>query len=152
LEQVAQKISIHQVELSTTLSSLETSTNNVTSLFRKLCDTSILTHGIKDKLSKIDENLKVSADLLSLDLSYSSADYLKIKFLTNFQAELLREEAKTRATLVDIQDMILPNMDALPKHIAHAKTLIHDNKFSIANHMMELLEEVQIGCHARKVL
>ena len=34
--------------------------------------------------------------------------------------------------------MILPNMDALQKHIAHEKILIHDNNFSIVDHMIEL--------------
>ena len=48
--------------------------------------------------------------------------------------------------------MILPNMDALQKHIAHAKTLIHDNNFSIADHMMGLLAKVQITLHTSKVL
>ena len=86
------------------------------------------------------------------NLSYSSAHYTKIRFLTNMQAKLLREEAKIRATLVDIQGMILPNMDALQKHITHAKTLIHDNNFSIVDHMMELSAEVQIALHASKVL
>ena len=61
LELVAQKIEIHQVDLSTILGSLETSCNNVTSLFGKLCDTSIFTNEIKDKLLKIDEYLKESA-------------------------------------------------------------------------------------------
>ena len=65
---------------------------------------------------------------------------------------MLREEAEIRATLVDIQGMILPNLDALKKHIAHAKTLIHDTNFSIANHMMELSKKVQIALHASKVL
>ena len=86
LEQVAQKIGIYQVDLSTILSSLETFVNNVTSLFRKLCDTSSFTQEIKDKLSKIDEDLKESAHQLSLDPSYSSAHYSKIRFLTNLQA------------------------------------------------------------------
>ena len=58
------------------------------------------------------------------------------------QAELLKEEARKRSTLVDIQNLILPNMDALQKHIAHAKTLTHDNNFYIADHMIELLAEV----------
>ena len=47
------------------------------------------------------------------------------------------EEGRIRATLVDIQGMILSNMDALQKHSAHAKTLIHDNNISIFDHMME---------------
>ena len=83
LEQVVQKIAIKQVELSTNLSSLKTSTNNVTLLCRNLCDTSIFTQGIKDKLSKIDEDLKASAHQLSFDPSYSSSHYSKIIFLTN---------------------------------------------------------------------
>lgn len=61
LEQVAQKIAIEQVELSTILSTLETYVNNVVSLFVKLSDTSIFTREIKDKLSKIDEDMKASA-------------------------------------------------------------------------------------------
>ena len=56
------------------------------------------------------------------------------------------------ATLAEIQGMILPNMDALQKHIAHTKAIIHDNNFSIADHMMELSVEVQIALHARKVI
>ena len=64
----------------------------------------------------------------------------------------MREEARIRATLVEIQGMILPNMDVLQKQIEHAKTLTHDNNFSIPDHMMELLVEVQIALHASKVL
>ena len=104
------------------------------------------------KLSKIDEDMKASAHQLSLDPSHSFAHYTKIRYLTNLQAKLLKEEARIRATVAKIQGMILPNMDALQKHIAHAKTLIHDNNFSIADHMMELLTKVQITLHARKVL
>ena len=49
--------------------------------------------------------------------------------------------------------MILPaNMDALQKHIEHSKTLIHDNNFSIANHLIELSVEVQVALHTCKVL
>ena len=43
-------------------------------------------------------------------------------------------------------------MDALQKHIAHAKTLIHDKKFSIVDHMIELSVEVQVALHTCKVL
>ena len=102
MELIAQKIAIHQVDLSTILGSLETSCNNVTSLLGKLYDTSIFTKEIKGKLSKIDEDLKESGQKLSLDPSYSYAHYSKIRFLTNLQVELLREEARIRATLVDI--------------------------------------------------
>lgn len=68
------------------------------------------------------------------------------------QVELLREEVRIRCTLVDIQNMILPNMDALQKHIAHSKTLIHDNNFSIVDHMIELSAEVQNALHTCKAL
>ena len=48
--------------------------------------------------------------------------------------------------------MILPNMDAMQKHIVHSKTLIHDNNFSIADHMIELSTEVQIALNTCKIL
>ena len=48
--------------------------------------------------------------------------------------------------------MILPNMDVGKKHIAHAKKLIHDNNFSIVDHMIELSEEVQVAFNISKVL
>ena len=83
MELISQNIGIHQVDLSTILGSLETSCNNVTSLFDKLCDTSILTKDIKDNFSEIDEDLKASAQKLQLDPSYSSTHYTKIRFLTD---------------------------------------------------------------------
>ena len=61
LEQVAQKISIDKLELSTTLATLEISIDNLVSLFVKFSDTSIFTKEIKDKLFKIDEDIKASA-------------------------------------------------------------------------------------------
>ena len=93
-----------------------------------------------------------SAHQLRLDPSSSSAHFKKIRFLSDVQEKLLREEARIRSTLIDIKNMILPNMDALQKHIAHSKTLIHGNKFSIADHMIELSVEVQIALHTCKVL
>ena len=60
------------------------------------------TKDIKDKLSKIDEDLKASAQKLQLDPSYSSTHYTKIIFLTNMQAKLLRQEARIRIILIDI--------------------------------------------------
>ena len=64
LEHIAQQIAIYQVELSTILGSLETSCTNVSSLFGKLCDVSNFTKEIMEKLSKIDEDLKVSVQKL----------------------------------------------------------------------------------------
>ena len=153
LEQIAQKIAIHQVELSTSLSSLESTCNIVTILFGKLCDISIFTKDIKEKLAKIDEDMKASAQQLHLDPSSNSAHFSKIRFLTNKQVELLREEARIRETLTKLQGLILPNMDAVQKHIAaHAKILIDDNNFSIVNHMIELSTEVQVALNISKVL
>ena len=43
-----------------------------------------------------------------------------------------------RKTIIDTQSMILPLMDVMQKHPAHAKTLVHDTNFSVANLMMEL--------------
>ena len=68
------------------------------------------------------------------------------------KVELLREEARIRSTLIDIQSMILPNMDALQKHIAHSKIFINDNDLSIVDHMIELLVEVKITLYTCKVL
>ena len=61
LEHIDQQIVIHQVEISKILVNLETSYSNVTSLFWKLCDVSEFKKEIKDKLSKIDEDLKANA-------------------------------------------------------------------------------------------
>ena len=66
LELISQQISIHQVELSIILGSLETSCIRVSFLFGKLCDISIFTKEIKEKLSKNDEDLKASAQKLQL--------------------------------------------------------------------------------------
>lgn len=64
LKFIAQQITIYQVELSTILGFLETSCINVSFLFGKLCDTSIFSKEIRDKLSKIDKDLKESAQQL----------------------------------------------------------------------------------------
>ena len=68
------------------------------------------------------------------------------------KAELLREEARIREILIEIQGMILPNMDVVQKHIAPAKTIIHGNNFSIADHMIELSTKVQVALNTSKVL
>ena len=48
--------------------------------------------------------------------------------------------------------MILPVMDAMKKHIVDSKNLIHDNNFSIVDHMIELSIEVQIAIHTCNIL
>ncbi|MFA1084095.1 hypothetical protein, partial [Klebsiella pneumoniae] len=77
LEHIAQHIAINQVELSSILANIENSFTNVTSLFAKLCDVTEYTKGIKEKLNKIDEDLKVSAQNLKLDPSSSSSHHLR---------------------------------------------------------------------------
>lgn len=37
-------------------------------------------------------------------------------------------------------------------HIAHAKTLIHDNNFSVVDQMIELSVEIQVALHTSQVL
>ena len=64
----------------------------------------------------------------------------------------MREEERIRSTLIDIQNMILPVMDTMQKHIAYSKILIHDNNFSVADHMIELSAEVQIALSSCKIL
>ncbi|GLJ47583.1 hypothetical protein SUGI_1004850 [Cryptomeria japonica] len=144
LEHIAQQIAIKQVELTTILAKLENSFNNVTSFFAKLCDVTEFTKGIRDQLKKVDDDLKASAQQLQLDPSSSSAHHSKIRVLSDKQSELLREDARIWSTLLDIQNMILPNMDTMQKHIAHSKTLIHDNSFSVAEHVIELSAKVQV--------
>ena len=89
---------------------------------------------------------------MALDPSTSSTHYAKIRYLTNLQEELLREEARVRESLIEIQSKIISHMDVMQKHIAHEKILAHDNKFSIAKHMMEISREVQIDIHILEVL
>ncbi|GLJ49362.1 hypothetical protein SUGI_1044140 [Cryptomeria japonica] len=145
LEHIAQQIAIKQVELTTILAKLENSFNNVTSFFAKLCDVTEFTKGIRDQLKKIDDDLKASAQQLQLDPNSSSTHHSNIRFLLDKQSELLREDARIRSTLLDIQNMILPNMDRMQKHITHSKTLIHDNIFSVAEHVIELSAKVQVA-------
>ncbi|GLJ39681.1 hypothetical protein SUGI_0811210 [Cryptomeria japonica] len=145
IEHIAQQIAIKQVELTTILAKLENSFNNVTSFFAKLCDVTEFTKGIRDQLKKVDDDLKASARQLQLDPSSSSTHHSKIRVLSDKQSELLREDARIRSTLLDIQNMILPNMDIMQKHITHSKTLIHDNSFSVAEHVIELSAKVQVA-------
>ena len=152
LEHIAQQIAIHQVELSSISSNLESSYTNVTFLFANLCDVTEYTKEMKRKLDKIDEDLKASAQKLQLDPSSSSAHHMKIIFLSDMQSELLREEARIWSTIIDIENMILPIMDTMQKHIAYSKTLIHDNNFSIVDHMIELSTKVQVVLQTNKIL
>ncbi|GLJ11594.1 hypothetical protein SUGI_0172270 [Cryptomeria japonica] len=145
LEHIAQQIAIKQVELTTILAKLENSFNKINSFCAKLCDVTEFTKGIRDQLKKIDDDLKVSAQQLQLDPSSSSTHHSNIKFLLDKQSKLLREDARIRSTLLDIQNMILPNMDTMQKHITHSKTLIHDNSFSVAEHVIELSAKVQVA-------
>ena len=71
-------------------------------MFVKLSETYFFTNEIKDKLSKIDEDMKASAHHLSLNPSHSSAHFTKIIYIKNLQAQLWREEARIRAILAKI--------------------------------------------------
>ena len=86
LEHIAQQIAIQQVELSSILTNLENSCTNVTSLFGKLCNAIEFTKEIKRKLTKIDDDLKASAQQLQLNHSSSSTHHMKIKILLDMQA------------------------------------------------------------------
>ena len=67
--------------------------------------------------------LKASASQLALNLSSNSNHFAKIRFLTDLQAEL-REKTTIRATLVDIQSVMLLHINIMEKRIEHAKTLV----------------------------
>ena len=86
LENVASRITMDQVQLSTIISSLETTINNVVALFVKLCDTSNFTLEIKNKLTKVDSDLKTSVIQLALDPSTSSTHFVKVRYLSDLQA------------------------------------------------------------------
>ena len=138
--------------MSSILSNIDSSYSNVTLIFAKLYNVAKFTKEIKGKLNKIDEDLKASGQKLQLEPSSSSAHHMKIRFLSDMQSKLLKDEARIKSTLIDIENMILPIMETMQKHIAHSKTLIHDNNFSIADHMIELFAEVQVALQTCKIL
>lgn len=111
LENVALKIPIDQVEISTLIYALEITVNNVVSLFVKLSDSTNFTKEIKEKLVKVDMDLKDSANHLAINPSSKSIHLEKPRFLTDLYEEMLREEARIRETFIDIQGMIFPHMD-----------------------------------------
>ena len=90
LENVASRITIDQVELSTIISSMDTTVNNVVALLVNLCDTSNFTLEIKNKLNKVDSDLKTSASQLAVDPTTSLAHFVKPRYLTDLQEKLLR--------------------------------------------------------------
>ena len=48
--------------------------------------------------------------------------------------------------------MILPIMEIMQKHIVYSKTLIHDNNFSVVDHVIELSAEVQVALSTYQIL
>ena len=48
--------------------------------------------------------------------------------------------------------MVLPIMETTQKHIAHCKTLVQDQNFSVADHMIHLSAEVQIALSTFQIL
>ena len=152
LEHIAQKIAMKQVELATFLGNFKNSFKNATSLFVKLCDVSGFTKEIKEKLKKIDNDMQSSASSLQVNPSSSISHHSKIKYLAALQAELLREEARISENLIEIQNMVLPIMGTMQNHIAHCKSLVQDQNFSIVDHMIQLSAEVQIALSACQIL
>ena len=75
-----------------------------------------------------------------------------MKYLATLQAELLREEARIRKNLIEIQNMLLPVMGSMQKHIKNCKSLIKDQNFSVADHMIQLSAEVQVALSACQIL
>ena len=96
MEKVAQRIVIDQVELFTILATFEVSVNNVVSLFLNLSDTYNFTKEIKENLSKIYTDLKVSAHQLSLDPSTSSAHSFKIIYRTDLQEKMFEGRSQDK--------------------------------------------------------
>lgn len=68
--------------------------------------------------------------------------FRKSRFLRDLEVEFLREEAKIRATLIDIQGMILHHMDIMQKRMDHARTLVKDTNLSVVDHMYDLSVEI----------
>ena len=75
LENVAQKLAIDQVELSTLISALEIVVNNIVSLFVNLSDSTNFTKEIKEKMAKVDMDLKDNANQLALSPTPSSIHF-----------------------------------------------------------------------------
>ena len=111
------------------MGNFENSFKNAASLFAKLCDVPCFTKEIKEKLNKIDNDMQSSASSLQIDPSSSSSHHSKMKYLATLQAKLLREEARIRENLIEIQNMVLPIMGTMQKHIAHCKSLVQDQNF-----------------------
>ena len=96
--------------------------------------------------------MQSSASSLQKDPSSSISHHSRMKYLVALQVELLRDEARIRENLIEIQNMVLPIMGSMQKHIAHCKTLIQDQSFSIADHMIHLSAEVQVAISACQIL
>ena len=96
--------------------------------------------------------MQSSASSFQLDPSSSISHHSRMKYLAALQAKLLREEARIRENLIEIQNMILPIMGSMQIHIAHCKSLIQDQTFSIADHMRQLSTEVQVALSACQIL
>ena len=96
--------------------------------------------------------MQSSTSKLQTDPSSSSSHHTKVRYLADIQAEILREEARIRTNLIDIQNMVLPIMDTMDKHIAHCITFIQDQNFLVVDHMIHLSEEVQVALSTYQIL
>ena len=96
--------------------------------------------------------MQASASSLQTDPSSCISHHKKMKYLATLQAKLLREEARIRENLIEIQNMLLPVMGSMQKHIEHCKTLIQDQTFFVADHMIHLSAEIQVAISACQIL
>ena len=96
--------------------------------------------------------MQSSASSFQADSSSSFSHHSRMKYLAVLQAELLREEARIRENLIEIQNMLLPIMGSMQKHIASCISLIQDQNFSIADHMIQLSAEVQVALYTCQIL
>ena len=48
--------------------------------------------------------------------------------------------------------MVLPVMESMQKYIAHCKTLIQDQNFSVVDHLIQLSVEVQVALSTCQIL
>ena len=88
MEKVAAKIVVRQVELSNLVNTLKKVTQNVHTLFRKLCDTSTLTKDINGRLDRLKDDLQNNANALTVDASSSAVHLSKLNFQLGRLTEL----------------------------------------------------------------
>lgn len=102
IEHIAQHIALNQDELFNKVTTVENSLSKVTVVFVKLCDIDQFTKEIKDKINKIEIDIKDSVQKLMLDPSTSSTHHMQLQSLSDMQIELSKEEARIHYKLIEI--------------------------------------------------